>query len=243
MGCKASEGLFRTTLLRFPNPKNEDPSHQTVIRLSPFNTTGNDPKRGGHRMLVVRSGPNWTVDLARPCQRRGIARDGNHSGRDNSGRVAGPLRPAARPPAAYPREGPSTDGVPAAPAAGSVLCPGGFSLSCETPVPPYSAQPETRKRDSRPPAFRAPRLSSPRPWRRGREPVWLRSRPHFSRDAFSVPDPSAPGAVFLPCPPLLTPGATARSRRRRPTRAGIESEIEARKTKHARPPDEKKTGG
>lgn len=91
----------------------------------------------------------------------------------------------------------------------------------------------------------APRGSPvPRPWRRGREPGWRRSRPHFSRDALPAPDQPAPGALSppLPSPPLLTPGAAARSGRRRPARAGIESEIQAQKAKRAGPPDGKKTG-
>ena len=56
------------------------------------------------------------------------------------------------------------------------------------------------------------------------------------------PAPDQPASGALSPPSLTRPGAAARSRRRRPARAGIESEIRAPKAKRARPPGQKKTG-
>lgn len=97
-------------------------------------------------MLEARSGPNWTVGLAQPSEKRGRTKDRNCSRKGQQSQGGGDT-PTCGAPAYYVPEGRLKT------AAGGVLFLGRLSVSCETPTPTDTAQPETEKRELRPLGF------------------------------------------------------------------------------------------
>lgn len=224
---------------RSPNPQNEDPSHQAVTRLSPLNTNGNDPKCGGHEMQEVdQTGQGVWLGPVRGGGERGtgtvaagtaVAGWPGHSNL----RSVRPLRTRGkdlRQMRCQRRPRPEVSSV---------------RVASPSPAKPQSPQTALRPRRGSGTRVLSPAaaLQSPDPGGERVNPGGARSGPIF-RGMHSLP-PTNPlrEPSPLPSPPLLTPGAAARSRRCRPTRAGIESEMQAQKAKRAGPQDEKKTGG